>query len=46
MSGSADVRVGEAAGLEVSRNGPIVDQAEQTTAPIGELIGIAVAIWS
>ena len=37
-------QLGEAAGLEVSRNGAIVDQAEQTTAPIGELIGLAVAI--
>jgi RND superfamily putative drug exporter len=36
--------VGEGAGLEVSRNGAIVDQAEQTTAPVGELIGVAVAI--
>ncbi len=36
--------LGEGAGLEVSRNGAIVDQAEQTTAPIGELIGVAVAI--
>ena len=36
--------IGEQAGLEVSRNGVIVDQAEQTTAPIGELIGVAVAI--
>ena len=34
----------EGAGLEVSRNGAIVDQAEQTTAPVGELIGVAVAI--
>jgi putative drug exporter of the RND superfamily len=36
--------IGERAGLEVSRNGAIVDQAEQTTAPVGELIGVAVAI--
>jgi putative drug exporter of the RND superfamily len=36
--------LGERAGLEVSRNGAIVDQAEQATAPVGELIGIAVAI--
>jgi putative drug exporter of the RND superfamily len=36
--------IGERAGLEVSRNGAIVDQAEQTTAPVGELIGIAVAM--
>ena len=37
-------KVGERAGLQVSRNGAIVDQAEQTTAPVGELIGVAVAI--
>jgi putative drug exporter of the RND superfamily len=37
-------QLGERAGLEVSRNGAIVDQAEQTTAPVGELIGVAVAI--
>jgi RND superfamily putative drug exporter len=37
-------KLGERAGLEVSRNGAIVDQAEQTTAPVGELIGVAVAI--
>jgi RND superfamily putative drug exporter len=36
--------LGERAGLEVSRNGAIVDQAEQATAPIGELIGVAVAM--
>ena len=36
--------IGEQAGLEVSRNGQIVDQAEQQTAPVGELIGVAVAI--
>ena len=35
---------GERAGLEVSRNGAVVDQAEQATAPIGELIGVAVAV--
>ena len=41
----ADVsEIGERAGLEVSRNGTIVDQAEQATAPVGELIGVAVAI--
>jgi len=37
-------KIGESAGLEVSRRGPIVDQAEQMTAPVGELIGLAVAI--
>ena len=36
--------VGRSAGLEVSRNGAVVDQAEQTTAPVGELIGVAVAM--
>ncbi|HEY6890471.1 MAG TPA: MMPL family transporter [Solirubrobacter sp.] len=36
--------IGEKAGLEVSRRGPIVDQAEQLAAPVGELIGLAVAI--
>lgn len=33
-----------APGLEMDRNGPVVDQAEQAAAPIGELIGIAVAV--
>ena len=28
----------------MSRNGAVVDQAEQTTAPVGELIGVAVAM--
>jgi putative drug exporter of the RND superfamily len=37
-------KIGDQAGLEVSRNGAIVDQAEQATAPVGELIGVAVAI--
>ena len=37
-------QVGTRAGLEVSRNGPVVDQAEQPTAPVGELIGVAVAM--
>ena len=36
--------IGQRAGLEVSRRGPIVDQAEQMSAPVGELIGLAVAI--
>ncbi len=36
--------IGERAGLEVSRNGVVVDQAEQATAPVGELIGVAVAM--
>ena len=34
----------ERAGIEVSRRGLIVDQAEQATAPIGELIGVALAV--
>ena len=37
-------KLGQRAGLEVSRNGAIVDQAEQATAPVGELIGVAVAV--
>ncbi|MEA2304105.1 MAG: hypothetical protein QOH43_1385 [Solirubrobacteraceae bacterium] len=36
--------IGERAGLEVSRRGQVVDQAQQSTAPIGELIGLAVAM--
>jgi RND superfamily putative drug exporter len=35
---------GARAGLEVSRNGAIVNQAEQSTAPVGELVGLAVAM--
>ena len=34
----------ERAGIATERNGQIVDQAEQQTAPVGELIGVAVAI--
>ena len=34
----------ESAGIEVSRRGQIVDQAEQASAPIGEIIGIALAV--
>jgi putative drug exporter of the RND superfamily len=34
----------ERAGIEVDRRGDIVDQAEQQMAPVGELIGVAVAI--
>ena len=37
-------QTGERAGIEVSRNGAVVDQSEQATAPVGELIGVAVAI--
>jgi putative drug exporter of the RND superfamily len=41
----ADVSaIGRQAGIEVSRRGPVVDQAEQTSAPVGELIGLAVAM--
>ena len=31
-------------GIDVARRGQIVDQAEQQTAPVGELIGVAVAV--
>jgi putative drug exporter of the RND superfamily len=31
-------------GIEVARRGQVVDQAEQQTAPVGELIGVAVAV--
>ncbi len=34
----------ERAGIEVSRRGQVVDQAEQATAPVGELIGVALAV--
>lgn len=34
----------ERAGIDVSRRGAVVDQAEQATAPVGELIGVAVAV--
>jgi RND superfamily putative drug exporter len=34
----------ERAGVQADRNGAIVDQAEQASVPIGELIGVAVAI--
>jgi putative drug exporter of the RND superfamily len=40
-------RVGDPAaraGIDVARRGQIVDQAEQQTAPVGELIGVAVAV--
>ncbi|HEV2874738.1 MAG TPA: MMPL family transporter, partial [Thermoleophilaceae bacterium] len=37
-------RVGEGDGLEVAMRGPVVDVAEQQLAPVGELIGIAVAV--
>ena len=37
-------RSASAPALEVSRNGAVVDQAEQSTAPVGELIGVAVAM--
>jgi RND superfamily putative drug exporter len=32
------------AGVEVDRRGQIVDQAAQQTAPVGELIGVAIAV--
>ena len=34
----------EEAGVEVSRRGQVVDQAEEQTFPVGELIGVAVAV--
>jgi RND superfamily putative drug exporter len=37
-------QVAERDGLEVAMRGPVVDEAEQQMAPIGELIGIAVAV--
>jgi RND superfamily putative drug exporter len=41
----ADVApVTERAGIATSRSGQVVDQAEQQEAPVGELIGLAVAI--
>jgi RND superfamily putative drug exporter len=41
----ADVSaIGARAGIEVSRRGRVVDQAEQMAAPVGELIGLAVAV--
>ena len=42
LAQASDLATG--AGVEVSRNGAVVDQAEQSTAPVGELIGVAVAI--
>ena len=37
-------RAADGTGLEVSRGGAVVDQAEQQVAPVGELIGVAVAV--
>jgi len=37
-------QVAEGAGLHVAMRGPVVDTAEQQLAPVGELIGIAVAV--
>lgn len=37
-------KLAEGSGVQVARNGQVVDVAEQRTAPVGELIGIAVAI--
>jgi len=34
----------ERAGVQVARRGQVVDQSEQQTAPVGELIGVAVAV--
>jgi RND superfamily putative drug exporter len=34
----------ERGGLEVSMRGPVVDVAEQSSVPVGELIGVAVAV--
>lgn len=34
----------ERAGVEVSRRGQVVDTAQQGTAPVGELIGVALAV--
>jgi putative drug exporter of the RND superfamily len=37
-------RVAEGDGLEVAMRGPVVDVAEEQLAPVGELIGVAVAV--
>jgi RND superfamily putative drug exporter len=50
LGAAADERLADAAalargsGVRVARNGQVVDVAEQRPAPVGELIGIAVAI--
>jgi RND superfamily putative drug exporter len=50
IGAEADERLAEAAapaeeaGIEVSRNGQIVDVAQQSDAPVGEVIGVAVAV--
>ena len=36
--------IAERAGIEVSRRGQVVDQAQESAVPVGELIGLAVAI--
>ena len=36
--------VAERAGIEVSRRGAIIDEAENASAPIGELLGVAAAV--
>ena len=36
--------IAQRAGIEVDRNGQVVNQSEQQSAPVGELIGVAVAI--
>ncbi|UJA20307.1 MMPL family transporter [Thermoleophilia bacterium SCSIO 60948] len=40
----AQAESAEGEGLEVSARGPLVDLTQQQTAPVGELIGIAVAV--
>ena len=36
--------IAESAGIEVSRRGQVVEEAEHQEAPVGELVGVAVAI--
>jgi putative drug exporter of the RND superfamily len=36
--------IGSRAGIEVSRRGAIVDEAENASAPVGELLGVAAAV--
>jgi RND superfamily putative drug exporter len=38
-------RTAESGGLEVSLRGPVVDVASQQEAPVGELVGVAIAIF-
>jgi RND superfamily putative drug exporter len=37
-------RITQAAGITTERNGQIVNQAEQQMAPIGEIVGVAIAV--